>query len=132
MNAPGTVLVWICACIVALPLSPCAFFTGAHCRREQAAKADLAPAPARSCCAGHNEPARPPSQPHRKQPCPSDCCRTSPIAPTSEKLVLASQPVALFAVPPQFGDSTVGGIAPSAIAAPQPLSLHILHCQWRC
>ena len=97
----------------------------------QQAKVEVEPAPVRSCCAHDDEPDSNQSQRHR-EPFEGDCCGTSPFVPVGEKLVPASQPAALLAVLPLLDDSSVGGIAPVTIALSQPLSLHILHCQWRC
>ena len=130
MSAPGTVLVWICAGIVALPLSRCAFFTGDCHQHQPQAKTDAAPE--RFCCAHGDEPAPRPSQPDRENPCTSDCCRTSPFAPASEKLIVAPPPVELLAMLPRCDNSATGGIAVVTTAVWQPLSLNILHCQWRC
>ena len=131
MSASGTVLLSICAARAALPLSPCAFFASGCRGHQQHAKVEVEPAPAHSCCAHDDEPAGNQSQ-RQREPSNGDCCRTSPFVPMGQKLVAASQPAAFLAVLPRLDDSSVGGIAPIAIVVPQPLSLHILHCQWRC
>jgi hypothetical protein len=125
-------LVWICVGVVALPLSRCAFFTGGCHQHQPQAKADAAAAQDRFCCAHGNEPAPRPSQSDRENPCTSDCCRTSPFAPASEKPIVAPPPVVPVAMLPQFDNSATGGIAVATTAVLQPLSLNILHCQWRC
>jgi hypothetical protein len=132
MNAPGRVVVWVCAAVVALPLSPCAFFSIACCTHDVPAAAEVAQASQRPCCAQHSEPARQPSPKHpQKKPCSGDCCRVSPFTKGGEKLVLPAIAPALLAVLPHFDVASVGDAMLPASAASQLVSLRVLHCQWR-
>jgi hypothetical protein len=117
---------------VALPLSPCAFFSSTCCHQSEAGETQpAAEASERPCCAEHSRPAERSGQQHREQPCQGDCCLLSPFAQTAEKVVLAS-PTAIVALAVGPSDVSPAGEAflPTT-AAPQPLSLQVLHCQWR-
>jgi hypothetical protein len=132
MNAPGSVLAWVCAAVVALPLSPCAFFSSTCCHKAEAGEtASADQAAERPCCAEHSQPVERPAKQDREQPCQGDCCLLSPFAQTAEKVVLAS-PLAIVALAVGPSDVSPAGEAflPTS-AAPQPLSLQVLHCQWR-
>lgn len=129
MNAPGRVLVSICAAVVTLPLSPCAFVAAACKGHELQAKREAAQAPQRSCCS--SQPADEPSQPQPSKPYSGECCRISPFTKTGETVDLGLAAAALTIL--THVDVTPTGDAPFLpVAVPQPLSLHILHCQWRC
>jgi hypothetical protein len=130
MNAPGRLLAWTCAAVVALPLSPCAFFWSTFCRHEPAGTlvSFSADAP-RTCCKGHSEPAQRPT-PAREKPCEGDCCKISPYTTSGEEhLGLSLAPAAAVV---SFGDAPAPGAILSASVVPRPLALHVLHCQWRC
>jgi hypothetical protein len=132
MNAPGRVVVWVCAAVVALPLSPCAFFSTAACRGKQAATEQVARTSERPCCAQHTRPLDQPTEPKREKPCRGECCLLSPFAQTGDKLVLESPALTVLSVLPHFDGTPSAEATFLTSAAAQPLSLHILHCQWRC
>jgi hypothetical protein len=128
MAALGTLLTWVCAAIVALPLAPCAFIASAchHGPADAAATSQ----PARSCCAQHSEPAAPDSDQPREKPCSGECCKLSPYVPPLEKVALDAHPLALVAVLPALEDAVAATSHASDAALPPPGSLQILHCQW--
>lgn len=130
MNLLRRALVGICTGVVALPVAPCAFFKS-DCRDQQQAKAEATQAPARSCCSAQNEPSRAPDRPQREKHCSGECCRISPFTPAGEKLVVGLPSLPTVAAWPVF-DDLADGTTPLASAVSQPLSLNILHCQWRC
>jgi hypothetical protein len=130
MNAPGKALAWVCAGVVALPLSPCAFFSVTSCHEAEAGQA-VAETSERPCCAQHGQPAEQPAPSDRQQPCQGDCCFLDPFAQTAERVVVAS-PLAIPAeLVPQFDPSPACEAPSLTSAAPQPSSLQVLHCQWR-
>jgi len=122
--------VWICLAIVALPLSPCAFFSSACGGTVHAAQAEPVSAE-RSCCAEHSKPASEPVQ-GDEDSCPQDCCKLSPFVPPAVPVVHdAPQLLAMVAILPEVS---------SAVSSPRELErdlpavaipLHVLHCQWR-
>jgi hypothetical protein len=138
----GTTIVWICMLIVALPLSPCAFFSNACCQHEkaspEAAAANEACAnPERACCAHHSESSgqsklvEQSAPQHSQQPCKAECCRLSPFVPPVVKVAFDAQPLALAVALPQpiavYSSPLEVPSLPLAAAPP----LQILHCQWR-
>ena len=130
MSAPGKLLAWLCAGIVAMPLSPCAFLMDAcHARAHQAASAKAA-ALAGSCCAKNRE--RPADRPAREAPCRGDCCRVVPLVPSVEKPASQLPAPALAAGLADSHDFASGPLLPVEGSAGRPHSLHVLHCQWRC
>ena len=134
MHALGSSLVWLCTLIVALPLSPCAFFASACCQHEAALETALLAEPVKPCCAQHSAPQHgtPVKQPaDNSQPCQSECCRLSPFVPVAEKVLLDAQPELFAGVAVEIVSLPVGPLAlPSAPLAEAP-PLRILHCQWR-
>jgi hypothetical protein len=56
----------------------------------------------------------------------------SPFVAAGDKLVMPAPQVALAAVVPHFVSALSCDATILTTAVPQPLSLHILHCQWRC
>lgn len=132
MSAPGRVVGWICAVVVALPLSPCAFFSTACCAHDEPATDEVVQTSERPCCASHAAPAEKPDRPQPEKPCQGECCLLSPFVQTGEKLVLAVPPAALAAAIVHFDAAPAGEAVLLSSAAPQPLSLQVLHCQWRC
>ncbi len=128
MHSLGTSLVWLCTLIVALPLSPCAFFASASCQHESTAESAVVAEPIKPCCAQHRAPVKRPAD-HGK-PCESECCRLSPFVPVAEKAFVDAQPLALVSAP-ELAALPVRPLAPpSAVMAEAP-PLQILHCQWR-
>ena len=130
MHALGTSLVWLCTLIVALPLTPCAFFSSAGCRHEAAAEAAALAEPAKPCCSQHSAPVQR-TENENQPPCQSECCRLSPFVPLAEKVLVDAPPLALAGALPQIVALPVRPLAlPSAVLADAP-PLQILHCQWR-
>lgn len=124
-------LVWFCTLIVALPLSPCAFFASACSPVAAEADRDVQPDVA-PCCAEHAPRQSSPMEQRDSHPCERQCCQLSPFVPPAEK-VLASAPLLLMAT--ALADFVVSPASPLA-AASAPLAetvpIQILHCQWRC
>ncbi len=134
MHALGTSLVWLCTLIVALPLSPCAFFASASCRNEPAIESALLSEPVSSCCAQHGGPEKQPGDrplDEEGMPCQGECCRLSPFVPLAEKVLVDAQPLAVASALPQVVALPARPLAlPGAVLAEAP-PLQILHCQWR-
>jgi hypothetical protein len=149
MHAVRTLTVWACLLIVALPLSPCAFFSSSCCNHEtglatQAAglsTAEACQSPARGCCAHHD--ASHPAGAHQRddsqrsapqpgeRPCKTECCLLSPFVPQLAKVAFDAQPLAVAVALPQPATIFASPFeAASLPLAPDP-SLQILHCQWR-
>lgn len=132
MNALGTVLVWISAAIVALPLSPCAFFSSACCGHKQAAQAEeVAHDAERPCCAQHEPPAKPADDGEHERPCSSVCCQVSPFVP-AEQVVVDAHPWAMLAALSPLADAPIENVAAQPLVLRPPIPLQVLHCQWRC
>ncbi len=130
MNAPGTALVWVCAAITALPLAPCAFFPS-DCREHSAvAKSEVAADAQRPCCAEHAAPAKQ-NDDHDSDPCSGECCRLSPFVPV-EKVPLDGHLWALFVMLPAVADAAGEHLTVAPVVLRPPVSLQVLHCQWRC
>jgi hypothetical protein len=132
MSAPGTFLVWMLTAIVALPLSPCAFITSACCQKPAEATDEVAPRPARSCCAQHGQESERPAPKNRQKPCAGECCQLSPFAPTVEKVMPPAQPLVALLLLPPVDIGWVGAVVSPTVAVEPSLPLHVLHCQWRC
>lgn|GEM_PF-3018167 len=122
--------VWICLAIVALPLSPCAFFSSACCGSERAPQAEPVSAE-RPCCVKHSEPSSTPVQDGNNS-CQHECCKLSPfVPPVSPVMHDASLMLAMVVIPPEVT---------SVVSSPRDLErdlstaaipLNLLHCQWR-
>jgi hypothetical protein len=131
MHALSSSLVWLCTLIVALPLTPCAFFNSARCRHEPAAEAATLAEAARPCCTQQSAPAKRPAEENDRPPCQSECCRLSPFVPLAEKVPFDAQPLAVASALPQIVAQPGRPLVfPSAELAEAP-ALQILHCQWR-
>lgn len=131
MHALSSSLTWLCTLIVALPLSPCAFFSSANCQHEPAVKTGALAEPAQTCCAQHGTPLTTPAEKQDSPPCQSECCRVSPFVPVAEKVLVDAPPLALAGAIPQIVALPGRPLAvPSAVLAEAP-PLQILHCQWR-
>jgi hypothetical protein len=128
--------VWICLAIVALPLSPCAFFSSACCGSEHAADtqaiSQMPVSAERPCCAKHSEPIDKPVQGEDSNSCQHECCKLSPFVPPAVPVMHdAPLMLAMVALPPEVS---------SAVSSPREferdlpavaIPLNLLHCQWR-
>ena len=132
MNAPGMLLVWMLMAIVALPLSPCALIASACYRDLAKATIEVAHQPVRSCCADSTQPAERPSHNEPQNPYAGCCCRLSSLGPTVEKVALAAPPLAVSMGWAHVAKSSSGDVVSLTAALEQSLSLHVLHCRWRC
>jgi hypothetical protein len=123
--------------IVALPLSPCAFFSSACCEHESASPTEsvvseeACPTPERACCAHHSQPVEKSAPIEGQQPCKAECCQLSPFVPQTVNVAFDVQPMALALVLPQLNAISASPFdVPSLPLAATP-PLQILHCQWR-
>ena len=123
--------VWICLAIVALPLSPCAFFSSACCGNEHAAASEAVSAE-RPCCAKHSEPANQPIQGGDGNSCQHECCKLSPFVPAAVP-VMHDAPLMLAAVvlPPDVSSAVISPRELARDLHAEAIPLTILHCQWR-
>lgn len=140
MHALRTLTVWACLLIVALPLSPCAFFSSSCCSHETGLvnstsaadpSADEACDHQQSCCAHHDSNSQRTTPQSDQRPCKAECCLLSPFVPQLVKVVFDAQPLAVAMVlPPPVGIEWNPFEAVTLPLAPDP-PLQILHCQWR-
>ena len=123
--------------IVALPLSPCAFFSSDCCEHELASPPEVAvvdeacATPERACCAHHSEPVQHSSPEQGQQPCKAECCRLSPFVPPVAKVTFDAQPLSLAVALPQPIAVYSSPLEVSSLPLPAAPPLQILHCQWR-
>lgn len=130
MRPLSRTVVWICLAIVALPLSPCAFFSSACCGAAHATAAEPVSAE-RPCCAKHSESAGKPVQ-RDNDSCQHECCKLSPFVPPAAPAMNDAPLMLALVVLPSEVTSVVS--SPRELERDLPaaaIPLNILHCQWR-
>lgn len=131
MRALSRTTVWVCLAIVALPLSPCAFFSSACCGEEQAVATEVV-SPEQPCCAKHAAPVQTPQGGSDGDSCQHECCKLSPFVPSAVP-VMHDAPLMLAAL--DFMPMAFSAVSnPCEIArdvSAVGIPLNILHCQWR-
>lgn len=130
MSTLSTLVTWVCAAVVSLPLAPCAFITEKCCPDEVPTQA-AAPQPAGSCCADHAKPVDLPSGDHEPDPCSGRCCQLSPYVQL-EKQIVDLAPLGQPALISTVDEAPLGQPVAVAVSLGEPISLQVLHCRWRC
>jgi hypothetical protein len=122
--------VWICLAIVALPLSPCAFFSSDCCGTEHAQRSEPISAE-RPCCAKHSETSSTPVQ-GDSDSCQHECCKLSPfVPPTSPVMHDAPLMLAMVALPSEVSSVVSSPREFDRHLLAETIPLNLLHCQWR-
>jgi hypothetical protein len=142
MHAFRTLTVWTCLLIVALPLSPCAFFSSSCCNHETAlvnsspatnptATDEACDQPGQSCCAHHDNKSLRSAPLPGDRPCMAECCLLSPFVPQLAKVVFDAHPLAVALVLPQPVAIAMSPFEAASLPLAADPPLQILHCQWR-